>query len=524
MTAFLITLAVGVTGPSVRAKQFSLLGTEANLFGYATQGLQYGLNSHQYDTKEGLQAALMNLFIEGDLHPHHTLKLYASGMLTIDWIYEFYQSSEKWKEKRFNESRDEMYFDNAYWQLLKEAHVTWSPGGFLFRIGKQIVAWGEMDFIRVLDQINPVDDRRRLADVEFETSIIPIWLVRAEYWTDLSAVAGWLQDLGIQFIFNPNADFIPDQRVTTGNDVRGIWSANVIVPADPAFLAVFGPEWRGSEWRLGRVIEDIDEPEAWDPDEFEYGLRVSATMGGTLLTVNGFYGRANEPVTRMTGLLPDPNPPLNFLGVPLFTQDADGMFSINPLMEGYYPRQKFVGATYVFDLTSLKASFLGGVSPMVRLEAMYEFDHTFVNQAVAPIAEFVESDFLRAGLAIDWKVKIKALNPRAYFSLNPQFFYDRIMTYPAGWALTGHPDRNIYSLGVLVKTTYLNAKLAPSLAWLYDITCQGHLLLPSISYSPTVNWTFTLEGAFVNGEKPGLGVAPLNNKDYIGAKIKYNWG
>jgi hypothetical protein len=37
---------------------------------------------------------------------------------------------------------------------------TWTPGDFLFRVRKQIVRWGETDGFRLMDQINPLDQRR----------------------------------------------------------------------------------------------------------------------------------------------------------------------------------------------------------------------------------------------------------------------------------------------------------------------------------------------------------------------------
>lgn len=55
-----------------------------------------------------------------------------------------------------------------------------------------------MDGIRLMDQINPLDQRRGFADVEFETTIIPIWLVRANY--SLPVHSRWLQNLGFEFV------------------------------------------------------------------------------------------------------------------------------------------------------------------------------------------------------------------------------------------------------------------------------------------------------------------------------------
>jgi hypothetical protein len=184
-------LAAGVSATPAAAKEFSLQGDGVlNVMGYMSQSLQFSLKNDKYDSEEDLQSALMNMFIETDYKPSEALTFYASGMLTMDWIYEIKSNDHTWQSRRFNKSRDNFFIDDESWQLLKEAHVTWSPGNFLFRAGKQVVSWGEMDFLRVMDQINPTDDRRGFADVEFETTVIPIWLLRAEYYPDVAARGG----------------------------------------------------------------------------------------------------------------------------------------------------------------------------------------------------------------------------------------------------------------------------------------------------------------------------------------------
>jgi hypothetical protein len=96
-------------------------------------------------------------------------------------------------------------------------------GTFLFRVGKQIVSCGEKDFFRIMDQMKPTDDRRGFSDVEFETTIIPIWLVRAEWRPQLDLLLA--EETGLQFIFNPNSEFIENQRLETGNSYGGVSSA-----------------------------------------------------------------------------------------------------------------------------------------------------------------------------------------------------------------------------------------------------------------------------------------------------------
>jgi hypothetical protein len=518
-----LLLAIGLTATPGAAREISLQGDGVlNIFGYMSQSAQFSLKKDKYDSEEDLQSALMNMFIEADYKPNESLGLYASGMLTMDWIYDIKNNDHTWESRQFDKSRDNLFIDDEAWQLLKEAHVTWSPGNFLFRAGKQVVSWGEMDFLRVMDQINPTDDRRGFADVEFETTVIPVWLMRAEYYPNVAAKGGAVQDLGIQFIFNPNADFIPNQDLVTGNDAGGIWAADyymAIDDLDPSgFLSsVFGPTTR-----VGSMVEDLDEPDAWDSDYFEYGVKVNAVVGNHMFSINGFYGRANSSESVITGAtMYDWD--LTFLGLgiiplPLYPEpDSDGLYHVNLTSLGYFPRQKFIGATYNYELKWLKSSALGGVAPVLRAEAMHEFDHTFVNQDV----EFVKSNYLRTGISLDWKTKIRSLNDKAYFTIMPQFFYDRIMDKKSGWDVG--LDEDSYALGLLLETTYLNARLKPSLAWMHDFNGEADLLLPSLTYTRTYQWEYTLEGLFIDAREKMDNIDLFTHKNYIGFKVKYNW-
>ena len=168
---------VGLPGDG---REVMLFGKPLTLLGYATQGAGVSLMTKDYyDTERGLQTALMNLFMEADYKAFDTLKFYTSAKLTTDWTYQIKANDASWHDKEFNKSKNHLNVDSNYWQILNEAHMTLSPGNFLFRLGKQIVSWGEMDGFRVMDQINPLDSRRGFGDVEFENTIIPIWLLRS---------------------------------------------------------------------------------------------------------------------------------------------------------------------------------------------------------------------------------------------------------------------------------------------------------------------------------------------------------
>ncbi|MBT8340460.1 MAG: DUF1302 domain-containing protein, partial [Desulfatitalea sp.] len=445
--------------------------------------------------EQGFNSAMMNLFAEGDYQISNTLGFYASSMVTVDWMYQLKESDDSWNAKLFSESKTNLNVDDEYWQILKEARLTWTPANFMFRVGKQIVSWGELAFLPVMDQINPLDARRLNADIELENSIIPIWLFRADYYPKVSL--SWLQDLGFEFVFNPNADFIPTQLPMTGNAEGGIWAPNVTF----------------SGARVGKTHMALDTPDTWS-DGHEFGFRVKANMLNTITTLNFFHGYENTPVTI---------PTFPYVGMPGL--GSDGSMIIPLYLAGEYPELTFGGVTVSKELIPLKASFLGNVAPTVYLEALYAFDSTFAfSDPANPFGgEFGKSDDLRTGLEIDWKIKIPALNPRTYFTIAGIFWWRRIMDYPSAQDIQALKEDNCSSL-LMISTSYLHNKLSPAVNWQHDYNSDSDFFLAQIMYDLDYQWQFTLGAQYWTGKKEGAGQQLFDNKNQIFFKIDYRWG
>ncbi|MBT8343041.1 MAG: hypothetical protein HKP58_00895, partial [Desulfatitalea sp.] len=215
----MIGVVVLLTCSSATAMDFELFGKQGHIFGYISQKAQYGLHD-DFNAYEGLNEALNTIFVEGDIGLTDSLRLYGAGKLTSDLIYQIHQNDDQWKRKQFDQSRDKLNIDDEYWQILNELHATWVHDRLMIRAGKQIVSWGQVLGLSSLAQFNPTD-LRRFAGVDLEVLQIPIWLLRTDY--SMPVKPGFLTDLTLQFVFNPNADFIPNQNPSTGNDASGIW-------------------------------------------------------------------------------------------------------------------------------------------------------------------------------------------------------------------------------------------------------------------------------------------------------------
>ena len=276
-------------------------------------------------------------------------------------------------------------------------------------MGKQRVGWGEMEVFAVNDLINPTDQTRGFSEIELDTLFIPIPLIRTDYSFDIKM--GPFSDINIQFVFNPNPDFIGNQGTFYGNDEAGIWAVDVVADFG------FGP------WRFGRQDVDLlEEPDDWDADYFEYGLKLSSVIGSnTLFSVMGFYGIANTAATSLgAGLAPD-----SFI-----VFDNDGIPVVNFTDYGYYPRQKYVGFALASQLP-ISVKSLGGVEPVVRLEGAYHMDNVYFDFTSF---DFVKTDQFVLGFNTDYKIRVPWQKQYIYFFLEGQ--YNKLEDYESGWDLS----------------------------------------------------------------------------------------
>ncbi|RLC32599.1 MAG: hypothetical protein DRH37_00185 [Deltaproteobacteria bacterium] len=85
------------------------------------------------------------------------------------------------------------------WELYADFYL----GDLWLRTGKQIVSWGEMVGIQIMDIINPLDlSWHNIYEIEeYENIKIPEWMIRASY--SIETGVPWLTDLYIEGFFNP---------------------------------------------------------------------------------------------------------------------------------------------------------------------------------------------------------------------------------------------------------------------------------------------------------------------------------
>lgn len=494
-----VVVALVLAAPSHSRETFTLWGKPLGLQGFISQSLQYSLEGDVWDTEEDFNAAILNLFVEGDYTMSPDWRLYGAFMLTGDWIYQVKSGEDAWERKIFSESKSDLNVDDEWWQIVKEFHITWDPGNFFIRVGKQRVGWGEMEVFAVNDLFNPLDQRRGLSEIELETLFIPIPLIRTDY--SFGSSAGKISDVTLQFIFNANPDFIGNQGTFYGNDAAGIWAVDILDYSTVPIL--------GFPVRIGRQDVDLEEPDAFDSDYFEYGLRLSSLIGyNTLFSLMGFYGRSNTAVSTFGAALADDS----------FTVfDLDGIPIINTSDTGFYPRQKFVGFALASQVPA-KINALGGYEPVIRFEGSYQFDNQFFDFTSF---DFVESDQVVLGLNLDYKIRVPWQRQFLYFFYETQ--YNDLVDYESGWDIS---TSSIYRGGywnhyAFLSTGYFRGELEPSISWYALDNANAQIWTPGLTYYFSDTWQFALKANFFTGSE--IDVWGLPNKDNLVFNVKFNY-
>ncbi len=496
-----------------RAYEFAVCGRPLTVFGYITQEAQYGLVRNKYDNQSRLSSFLTSAMLEIGYMPTDNLKLFASGYFEADWAYEILGNGRnaQWDKKGFGDSRNHQFVRDDWNDWLREAHVTYTTPNFYLRVGKQIVQWGESN-AQVTNRVNPIDQRRGPTDVKIDNTILPNWLVRAEYNTKVDST--FLQDLGIQFVIDPSFKFRGNENVLPGNDWQGIFNPAINV---------------GTIGYVGQIYSDIEKPHDFDLNYFSYGMRIRAEIQGTIFHLMGYYGRDRDYVANGSGAVFGFN-------------TWDNKLLVHPVQYGYYPYYKFVGFTATRELAQLKAGFLGGVAPVFRFESAYAFNATHSTNDSSD-QQFAKTDEMTMALAMDWKIKVDWLNPKAYITINPEFVFQREMNFYHGYHWdysTGAPvltrttmsnrntvgealSENNYSYSLMVMTTYFHNKLTPMAAWSHNNLAKDDFYMFRISYAPTQNWTYTLASFFFSGKYAGNGNEVMRHHDKVIGSVTYTF-
>ena len=187
-----------------------------------------------------------------------------------------------------NHLKHEMWTNRNPWQgisYIREIYLDYYSDYLDARLGKQQVTWGQADGVKILDVVNPFDNREFTLD-EWADSKIPLWMAKFEYSPKVNGT--------IQFLFIP--DFEP----------------NFLAPAGAPWAyraTTIGAERADYFGSLGfQVFEGEDEP-AQTFENSKIGLRWRDIIGSFEYTINYLHGYDLYGATEAEVALPPPPPP-----------------------------------------------------------------------------------------------------------------------------------------------------------------------------------------------------------------------
>lgn len=377
------------------------------------------------------------------------------------------------------------------------AYVDLGKGPAWLRVGRQDLSWGESDGFRLLDMIEPLDNRFGFPLVEdLDDRRIPLWMIRT---TLRLPRVGALTNLTLEGYWVPGT--IDDQE------------SPLALPGNP-FAAPAPPgsaEIRIPTKNLGNS---------------RGGGRIVGTLAAVTFSLAHYVTYNDAPSARLEvrALLPQPDTPF--------------------LVEFY--QQQISGASATFALPFDPYS-------IVRTEVAHFWDErVFIPEQSANAAELVQRfiagggtpvagalptrNTLRWMIGLDRNVWLRWLNPTNTFFVSGQYFhtnifnYDRSIVTPAissvAFPANGPPLTTLVSrkndeiaLTYLISTLYYHGSISPAVFGAYD-TRGVHVVVPAITYQLGTNVQLVLKYAVIVGTFANLGL--FRDRDQLLLRLQYN--
>jgi hypothetical protein len=324
------------------------------------------------------------------------------------------------------------------------AYLDWERGPVFIRVGKQILAWGETDVFRLLDNINPLDDSFGGFFIALDERRVPLEMVRSSYrfgdvgpmqdaflegfvatghsvstWPGIPNGSPWAPG----GIANPNPQIVTKVNLPDASQVRGgarfVFNYKDVTTTLAHYYTYF--DVPGIRFRLPGPVQCKGETSATDTARYCNPIiasqnfpRVPVTGLSVTFPVPSWYTIirseaayfVGEPMNRQgTG---DPNDCLAAKGTAAYNRcvaQNNRLGGLNPFV---YPR-------FIDPTTARKGPFYG---------------------------ELLQLNTFNAAVGADINRFIRWLNPTQTFLFSTQFFYKHVFDSPGDLVLPV-PFRNI---------------------------------------------------------------------------------
>jgi hypothetical protein len=532
----------------------------------------------------------------GDIGSGFKSKCYVQGRIFYDGAYDYgakilttdgspfdpnTDNVAKWKQENpdYDEVRRYYTYDNRdqinelKWDVdMYMAYLDLMKGGAFLRAGRQVMAWGEMSTLRVLEGTNPLDTSSLAVDLLERR--IPLWMLRANYaW----AYVGPFDSLSFEgYYINGKIDNTYEVPMIDGSPILPSIGRDTIDDyVDPFSMASL-------KLNMNQVNSDID------TDRF--GFKLGSVFKG--INLNLVYYRmysdipvpwvnsdSIQPITVYMGAINPNNPMSSILGgqkieIDLTRDDVNvygGSFNyqwsaIDTVFRGefaYFEQVPFMTPGKITDLLKSfgpKVDVWTGSGPdnpgqqksLAWLLAFYARDLGNIDKMILPFStsEVEKYDQLKYGIGIDKFYNFGWLAPKKYVPVisdiipgdDALFKLEYIGSKILGWKedhllepwyepwddnqdgefdVVYWPEySNTFIL--ITRLSYLNGNLIPQLVVMYELEPQSLVFIPSIAYSYK-SWDFEFN-YFLSGANNYTGtLGMMDQRDEISVNVTYSF-
>ncbi len=399
--------------------------------------------------------------------------------------------------------------------ILTEAYVDIIKGPWQFRIGKQIVIWGQLDIARVADVVNPLDLRKGVPGVDtWEEVKRGIWMIRGFYQSQLPG------NLLFEFIFNPG-DFRQIEIPYEGTHYGAPYHQTNPFQPGPDF-GIF--HWLSQKWRRDAPTWNLKK-------NYEWGFRIRGYTWDIDWTLLLWNGRDDGPVA-------DPRriTPFTLLYIQAGLRSQLRGKTINPpdwpdYKVWYYKRYTTVGGTAQTWVQKLW-------STVWRLEWFMEIARPLnkaTNGASDAVYGWTKRNILGVALQCSKRINIPRFTQSRFatgsqLDISVTYFWEKIFNHDHDLVTADRnhawTDSTTDQIIMFVQQPLFNQSFMFIFTGNYYLRVGKWMAVPSISYIfPGVHWRFDLGyAAFGGAKRSGRYSSRVSStKDSIILRLRYEF-
>jgi hypothetical protein len=369
---------------------------------------------------------------------------------------------------------------NEQEEIIKELYVKFTQGAcYEFRLGKQLVSWGETAEARVADIINPLDLANIIAFPDWEDYKVGLWMGRFFFTPPNS----W-QDIQFEFLFLP-PDFQKNRIPPAGSGL--FFGTAQGLSAGP----IYYPNFLGD--LLHRQRQDTP---ANDWNNTEFGLRIRGQTKGTDWTISTFYTRNDSPIidgangaSNLQKLII--NRAIEQFGLPISKRKVGKIFT--------YPRYQSTACTFARPWSWAKSVIRGEIAFNSGVD--YNLGNSRIERDLLTTAISWDRDNMVPWLSY-WNRSRSVTTSVTWYNYK-LFGHERGMTWEAETAGLNHSTWN--KLTVSAETGFLYDTIYPVFNFVYDCNTGATTVVGALRIAPGDHWRWLLVYQQVNEVEDATG-------------------